>query len=114
MALPNQKLREIVFIALYSLDKSPQDDTRLISLIMKLLSVTKKATIQGLKEGTIDTVVGTHALFGAEFKKLGLVIIDGKLSPIQHRPTGFRGPGGMASLRVIFSLTSGHIFGSKV
>ena len=36
----------------------------------------KKATIQGLKEGTIDTVVGTHALFGAEFKKLGLVIID--------------------------------------
>ncbi len=36
----------------------------------------KKATLQGLKEGTIDTVVGTHALFGAEFKKLGLVIID--------------------------------------
>jgi transcription-repair coupling factor (superfamily II helicase) len=36
----------------------------------------KKATIQGLKEGTIDTVVGTHALFGAEFKNLGLVIID--------------------------------------
>ena len=36
----------------------------------------KKATIQGLKEGTIDTVVGTHALFGVEFKNLGLVIID--------------------------------------
>ena len=36
----------------------------------------KKATIQGLKDGTIDTVVGTHALFGAEFKNLGLVIID--------------------------------------
>ncbi len=36
----------------------------------------KKATLQGLKEGIIDTVVGTHALFGAEFKKLGLVIID--------------------------------------
>lgn len=36
----------------------------------------KKATLQGLKEGTIDTVVGTHALFGAEFKNLGLVIID--------------------------------------
>ncbi len=36
----------------------------------------KKVTLQGLKEGTIDTVVGTHALFGAEFKNLGLVIID--------------------------------------
>ncbi len=36
----------------------------------------KKATLQGLKDGIIDTVVGTHALFGAEFKKLGLVIID--------------------------------------
>ncbi|MGB6020247.1 MAG: DEAD/DEAH box helicase, partial [Sulfurimonadaceae bacterium] len=36
----------------------------------------KKATLQGLKEGRIDTVVGTHALFGAEFKNLGLVIID--------------------------------------
>ena len=36
----------------------------------------KKAVLQGLKEGIIDTVVGTHALFGAEFKKLGLVIID--------------------------------------
>lgn len=36
----------------------------------------KKATLQALKEGLIDTVVGTHALFGAEFKNLGLVIID--------------------------------------
>jgi len=36
----------------------------------------KKAVLQGLREGTIDTVVGTHALFGAAFKKLGLVIID--------------------------------------
>ncbi len=36
----------------------------------------KKAVLQGLKEGLIDTVVGTHALFGASFQKLGLVIID--------------------------------------
>ncbi|MCJ7764690.1 MAG: DEAD/DEAH box helicase [Thiovulaceae bacterium] len=36
----------------------------------------QKAVLAGLKEGRIDAVVGTHALFGAEFKKLGLVIID--------------------------------------
>jgi len=36
----------------------------------------KKATLVALKEGRIDAVVGTHALFGAEFKNLGLVIID--------------------------------------
>ena len=36
----------------------------------------KKAVLTGLKEGSIDAVVGTHALFGAEFKNLGLVIID--------------------------------------
>ncbi len=36
----------------------------------------KKAIVQGLKEGSIDVVVGTHALFGAEFKNLALVVID--------------------------------------
>ncbi|BCD60763.1 MULTISPECIES: transcription-repair coupling factor [unclassified Nitratiruptor] len=36
----------------------------------------KKERLQALKEGTIDVVVGTHALFGAEFKNLGLVVID--------------------------------------
>lgn len=36
----------------------------------------KKAILVGLKEGSIDVVVGTHALFGAEFKNLALVVID--------------------------------------
>ncbi|MEA2074023.1 MAG: CarD family transcriptional regulator [Campylobacterota bacterium] len=36
----------------------------------------KNAIIKGLASGEIDTVVGTHALFGLEFKKLGVVIID--------------------------------------
>ncbi|QSZ41132.1 DEAD/DEAH box helicase [Sulfurimonas aquatica] len=36
----------------------------------------KSAIIKGLASGEIDTVVGTHALFGLEFKKLGVVIID--------------------------------------
>ena len=36
----------------------------------------KKARLEALKEGKIDVVVGTHALFGAEFKNLALVVID--------------------------------------
>ena len=36
----------------------------------------KNATLKGLEEGTIDVVVGTHALLKAKFKKLALVIID--------------------------------------
>ncbi|MDD3816971.1 MAG: CarD family transcriptional regulator, partial [Thiovulaceae bacterium] len=36
----------------------------------------KNNIIKGLASGKIDAVVGTHALFGLEFKKLGLVIID--------------------------------------
>ena len=36
----------------------------------------KNAVIKGLASGEIDCVIGTHALFGLEFKKLGVVIID--------------------------------------
>ena len=36
----------------------------------------KTLTLRGLEEGTIDVVVGTHALLGAKFKNLALVIID--------------------------------------
>ena len=36
----------------------------------------KNAIIKGLASGEIDVVVGTHTLFGLEFKKLGVVIID--------------------------------------
>ena len=36
----------------------------------------KNATLKGLQEGTIDVVVGTHALLKAKFKNLALVIID--------------------------------------
>ncbi|MEQ7872797.1 transcription-repair coupling factor [Sphingomonas sp. ASV193] len=37
-----------------------------------------KATKEGLEKGTVDIVVGTHALLGKsiKFKKLGLVIVD--------------------------------------
>jgi transcription-repair coupling factor (superfamily II helicase) len=37
-----------------------------------------KATLEGLREGTVDLVIGTHRLFSSEtkFKDLGLVIVD--------------------------------------
>ncbi|MCB2020140.1 MAG: transcription-repair coupling factor, partial [Burkholderiaceae bacterium] len=37
-----------------------------------------KATLEGLADGTIDIVVGTHALIGdkVKFKRLGLLVID--------------------------------------
>ncbi|MGV9774700.1 transcription-repair coupling factor [Streptosporangium sp. NPDC003464] len=37
-----------------------------------------KATLEGLREGSVDVVIGTHRLFSPEvrFKELGLIIID--------------------------------------
>ncbi|KIF69547.1 transcription-repair coupling factor [Streptomyces sp. AcH 505] len=37
-----------------------------------------KATLQGLREGSVDIVIGTHRLFSSEtkFKDLGLVVVD--------------------------------------
>ena len=37
---------------------------------------TKKGVLDALTAGRVDVVVGTHALLGAEFNKLGLVVID--------------------------------------
>lgn len=39
-------------------------------------SKEKKLTLEALKDGSISIVVGTHALFDVEFKKLALVVID--------------------------------------
>ncbi len=36
----------------------------------------KKQTLEGLADGSLDVVVGTHALLKAKFKNLALVIID--------------------------------------
>ncbi len=36
----------------------------------------KKTTLEGLKNGKIGIVIGTHALFNAEFKNLALLVID--------------------------------------
>ncbi len=39
-------------------------------------SKDKARILKGLQEGDIDVVVGTHALLGAEFQNLGLVVVD--------------------------------------
>ena len=39
-------------------------------------SKAKSEVLKGLKDGSIDVVVGTHSILGAEFKNLGLIIID--------------------------------------
>jgi len=36
----------------------------------------KKALLKALEEGTVDMVVGTHALLKAKFKKLAFIVID--------------------------------------
>jgi len=51
-------------------------DIRLAKLDRFSTTKEKNATLRGLEEGTIDMVVGTHALLKAKFKNLALVIID--------------------------------------
>lgn len=36
----------------------------------------RRATFDALKNGELDVVIGTHALFGAEFANLGLIVVD--------------------------------------
>ncbi|MCH5322498.1 MAG: transcription-repair coupling factor [Helicobacter sp.] len=36
----------------------------------------KKEVLKGLKEGSVDILIGTHAVFGAEFKNLALIVVD--------------------------------------
>ncbi|MCW2338396.1 transcription-repair coupling factor (superfamily II helicase) [Sphingobium sp. B2D3A] len=50
-----------------------------VARLSRLVGTTEtKATKDGLADGTIDIVIGTHALLtkGLEFKRLGLVIVD--------------------------------------
>ncbi len=48
-----------------------------VARLDRFLSVKqKKAVLESLKDGSIDVVVGTHALLNATFKNLALVVID--------------------------------------
>ncbi len=47
-------------------------------LLGKLKVKERRATLEGIKDGSINLIVGTHALIqtAVEFKKLGLIVID--------------------------------------
>ena len=48
-----------------------------VARLDRFVSTKDKSNIKkSLAEGNLDVIIGTHALFGLEFKKLGLVIID--------------------------------------
>lgn len=51
-------------------------EVRIAKLDRFSTTAQKKATLAGLQDGSIDVVVGTHALLGAKFKNLALVVID--------------------------------------
>jgi len=51
-------------------------DIRIGKLDRFTSSKEKKALLAGLEDGTVDMVVGTHALLKAKFKKLAFIIID--------------------------------------
>jgi transcription-repair coupling factor (superfamily II helicase) len=49
---------------------------RIAKLDRYVTAKEKSTVLAGLREGTIDVVVGTHALLKAKFKNLALVVID--------------------------------------
>jgi ATP-dependent DNA helicase RecG len=61
-------------------DSLPETDRRpVVALLTSSLSATEReAVYNGMRDGSIDIVIGTHALIqaGVEFDDLGLVIID--------------------------------------
>ncbi len=52
------------------------EDLKIAKLDRFITPKEKKSILSGLKDGSIDIVIGTHSLFGAEYKNIGLVIID--------------------------------------
>jgi ATP-dependent DNA helicase RecG len=62
-----------------TLDKMPGDRKPVVALLTGSLSETERQSIyRGMADGSIDVVIGTHALIqgGVEFKDLGIAIID--------------------------------------
>jgi ATP-dependent DNA helicase RecG len=61
------------------LEKTPGDRRPVIALLTSALSSTERESIyRGINDGSIDVVIGTHALIqeGVEFKDLAVAIID--------------------------------------
>jgi len=57
-------------------ERFAKEEIRLAKLDRFCTAKQKRETLEGLKEGRIDLVVGTHALLKAAFKNLALVVID--------------------------------------
>lgn len=62
-----------------TLEKMPGDDTPVVALLTSALTPTERESIyRGIADGSIDIVIGTHAIIqgGVEFHDLALAIID--------------------------------------
>ena len=57
-------------------DRLKRYDIRVAKLDRFTKSTEKKEILKGLKDGSIDVCVGTHALFGVEFKNLAFLVLD--------------------------------------
>ncbi len=57
-------------------DRLEPEGIRIAKLDRFVSAKEKSAVKKALAAGEIDCIVGTHALFGLEFKRLGLVIVD--------------------------------------
>lgn len=77
MTLPKQKFREIVFLALFSMDMGNEDESEIVELIMEELKVTKKQGHDGYrraleifqKREDLDTRI-TEASTAYEFERI--------------------------------------------
>ncbi len=60
-----------------TLDQRLESEGIKVAKLDRFVTTKEKNNIKkALKEGEIDSIVGTHALFNLEFKNLGLVIVD--------------------------------------
>ena len=57
-------------------DRFKPYDIKVAKLDRFTTSKEKREIIQSLKDGRLDVVVGTHSLFGLEFKNLALLVLD--------------------------------------
>ena len=57
-------------------DRLSRYDIKVAKLDRFTKTSEKKEILKGLKEGTLDVCIGTHALFGVEFKKLAFLVLD--------------------------------------
>lgn len=80
MSIPQQKFREAVFIALFSLDIGDSDQEALVDMIMRELKMTKKSVYEALgraklvleKKEALDRSI-QEASTGYEFERIPFV-----------------------------------------